>query len=545
MASRDAVPSHTGGSKLAETAVLPSDPEIATEESWKFHALSPTASILVLVSVFLAVLMGAMDSLVVATVLPNIAIDLHQVDGVTFVVSAYLISSTISIPIFARLSDITSRRNVFLIGLVIFIAGSALAGLSQNLSELIAFRGVQGFGGGGIFPVAIAMVAVLFPPATRAKVVGLISGAAGIAIVLGPLLGSYIVSITTWRWVFYINLPFGILAMIVLLFAVGPLRPQVPGGFDVPGAALLSGWVAALMLALVQVADAGWAWTDPRTIGLLAAALVLVAIFMWWEFRVKEPLVPFRLLKERVIAACSGAMFFSGVVFSSLITFLSVFVGIVLLHGGPNAAGDVRDIIYFLAVPLILGAAISGQILSRVSYRNVVVPGLIVATIAAFFLTVLTPSSPLWVLAFGFLPVGGIALPLIPMGFGLGLGLAGTTIAVQNEAPPAEVGAAIGLTRFLQSLGGALGISLLTVFQAWRYGVLSAGATTPTALANALTTSYDQVFLVIAVSILLSLIFALFLTGRVPPTPTRNRGSSGSAPVAVATAEAAASPLVR
>ena len=396
--------------------------------------------------------------------------------------------------------------------------------------------------GGIVSPLALGYFMVRYGP-TRVLSVNYI--AAGIAIVLGPLLGSYIVSITTWRWVFYINLPFGILAMIVLLFAVGPLRPQVPGGFDVPGAALLSGWVAALMLALVQVADAGWAWTDPRTVGLLAAALVLVAIFMWWEFRVKEPLVPFRLLKERVIAACSGAMFFSGVVFSSLITFLSVFVGIVLLHGGPNAAGDVRDIIYFLAVPLILGAAISGQILSRVSYRNVVVPGLIVATIAAFFLTVLTPSSPLWVLAFGFLPVGGIALPLIPMGFGLGLGLAGTTIAVQNEAPPAEVGAAIGLTRFLQSLGGALGISLLTVFQAWRYGVLSAGATTPTALANALTTSYDQVFLVIAVSILLSLIFALFLTGRVPPTPTRNRGSSGSAPVAVATAEAAASPLVR
>src|SRR5580658_4283941 len=251
MASRDAVPSHTGGSKLAETAVLPSDPEIATEESWKFHALSPTASILVLVSVFLAVLMGAMDSLVVATVLPNIAIDLHQVDGVTFVVSAYLISSTISIPIFARLSDITSRRNVFLIGLVIFIAGSALAGLSQNLTELIVFRGVQGFGGGGVFPVAIAMATVLYPPEDRARVTGFLTGSAGLAIVLGPLVGSYIVSVTTWRWVFYINLPFGIVAALVLLIAVGPLRPATRGHFDSPGAALLSGWVGALMFALV------------------------------------------------------------------------------------------------------------------------------------------------------------------------------------------------------------------------------------------------------------------------------------------------------
>ncbi|MGA9838821.1 MAG: MFS transporter [Thermoplasmata archaeon] len=483
------------------------------------RGLTGITAVLVLVGVFLAILMGAMDSLVVATVLPTIAFDLHQVNGVTFVVSAYLISSTISIPIFARLSDIASRRNVFLAGLTMFIVGSALAGLSQNLGELIVFRGIQGFGGGGVFPVAIAMVAVLFPPETRARITGVLSGAAGLAIVLGPLVGSYIVSVTTWRWVFYINLPFGILAMVVLLFAVGPLRPATPGSFDVPGAALLSGWVGALMLALVQVSDAGWAWGDPRTVALLAAAVVLFAIFLWWELRTKEPLVPLRLLRQRVIASSSGTMLFTGIVFSSVITFLSVFVGIVLLHSGPNAANDVRDIIYFLAIPLILGAALSGQILSRISYRNLVSGGLAMAVVGAFFLTQVTASTPLWVLTFGFLPTGGLALPLIPMGFGLGLSLAATTIAVQNEAPPAEVGAAIGLTRFLQSLGGALGISLLTVFQVWRLKALSAGATTPEAILAATVTSYTNVFLVLAVCIAISLGFALFLVGRVP----RNR----------------------
>ncbi|MCI4370848.1 MAG: MFS transporter, partial [Thermoplasmata archaeon] len=191
--------------------------ETATRGTTATVRLTELAGILVFVGVFLAVLMGAMDGLVVSTVLPRIASDLHQVDGVTFVVSAYLISSTISIPIFARLSDILSRRNVFLLGLATFIVGSALAGLSQNLDELILFRGIQGFGGGGVFPVAIAMVAVLYPPESRARVTGALTGAAGIAIVAGPLLGSYIVTITTWRWVFYINLPFGILAMLVLL----------------------------------------------------------------------------------------------------------------------------------------------------------------------------------------------------------------------------------------------------------------------------------------------------------------------------------------
>jgi len=498
-----------------------------------FGPLSEFAAILVLVAVFFAILMGAMDSLVVATVLPTIAGDLHQVNGVTFVVSSYLISSTIAIPIFARLSDIASRRNVMIAGLVIFIVGSALAGLSQNLSELIVFRGVQGFGGGGVFPVAIAMVAVLFPPATRSRVTGVLSGAAGIAIVLGPLVGSAIVQVTTWRWVFYINLPFGILATAVLLIAVGPLRSATSGRFDTVGAALLSGWVGALMFALVQVADSGWGWTDPRILGLLAGAVLLAAAFLGWELRTPQPLVPLRLMGQRVIAASSGAYLFTGVVFSALITFLSVFVGIVLLGSGPNAAGDVRDIIYFLAVPLILGAALGGQILLRVSYRNMIATGLAAAGVAGLFLSHLSATTPLWVLAGGFLPVGGLALPLIPMGFGLGLALSGVTIAVQNEAPAAEVGAAIGLTRFLQSLGGAVGISLLTVFETWRYGVLSAGATTPTAIQNALVSTYSEVFLILAICILLAFAFSLFFVGHVPRTPAEDpeQGGKGTAGV--------------
>lgn len=476
--------------------------------------LAPVVSAFVLVGVFLAVLMGAMDALVVTTVLPNIAGELHQVNGVTFVVSAYLISSTISIPIFARLSDIMSRRDVFLVGLSIFMLGSALAGLSQNMGELIAFRGLQGFGGGGVFPVAIAMITVLYPPETRGRVTGLLSGAGGLAIVLGPLIGSYIVSVSTWRWVFYINLPFGILAMLVLAFAVGPLRPAVAGRFDVPGAALLSGWVGSLMFALVQVSDAGWAWTDPRIVGLLVSAVALFAVFFAFELRAKEPLVPLRLLKRKVIASAGGTMMFTGVVLSSVITFLSVFVGIVLLHNGPNSTGDVRDMIYFIAIPMILGAALSGQILTRIPYRTLVAPGLAVAALSALFLTHLTTSTPLWVFRFGFLPVGGLVLPLVPLGFGVGLSLSGTTIAVQNEAPMAEVGAAIGLTRFFQSLGGALGISLLTAFQTWRFQNLAAGAATPTALVNAQVTTFNEVFLVLAVAIAIAFGFSLFLAGR-------------------------------
>ena len=488
----------------------------AGKTSASLQTLSKRASTLVLVGVFFAILMGAMDGLIVATVLPTIAGDLHQVNGVTFVAGAYLIASTLSIPIFARLSDIASRRNVFLVGITIFIIGSVLAGLSQNLSELIAFRALQGIGGGGVFPVAIAMMAIIFPPQTRARVIGILSGASGLAIVLGPLVGSYIVSVTTWRWVLYINITFGVLSILVLLLGLGPLRPPTKSSFDIPGAALLSGFVAALMVALVEVSDQGLSWTDPMIIALLSTSALLLPAFLWRELRTREPLVPLRLLKNRIIAATSGTMFFTGIVFSALLTFLSVFVGIVILKNGPDATSDVRDIIYFLAVPLILGAALSGQILTRASYRTVIASGLVLAVAASFFLTQLMSSTPLWAFWAGILPSGGIALPLIPLGIGLGFSLAGPTVAVQNEAPPAEVGAAIGLTRFLQSLGGALGISLLTVYATSRFQTLSQGATTLAAITNAQVATYDEVFLILSGCIAIAFVFSMFFVGRIP-----------------------------
>ncbi len=183
-----------------------------------------------------------------------------------------MIASTAAIPIFAKLSDLLSRRNVFLAGLVVFIVGSILSGLSQNLTELIVFRAVQGFGSGGFFPVGIAIVAVVFPPETRARVIGGLSGVFGIAVVAGPLLGSAIVDFTSWRWVFDVNIPIGVAGFAIIASALGPLRPERTRSFDAVGAGLLVSWVATLMFPLYQIADSGWTWTDPRVIGLLGLA---------------------------------------------------------------------------------------------------------------------------------------------------------------------------------------------------------------------------------------------------------------------------------
>ncbi len=310
--------------------------------------------------------MGALDNFVALTALPTILDQFGQPNSGTFVISAYVIASTTSIPIFAKLSDLWSRRNVFLGGLAIFIVGSVFSGLSQNLSELILFRAVQGFGSGGFFPVGIAIVAVVFPPETRARVIGLLSGVFGIAVVAGPLIGSAIVTYTTWRWVFYVNIPIGLAGFALIAATLGPLRPAVVRRFDLVGAILLGSWVGAVMFPLYQIADAGWGWTDSRVLGLLGLGAALIVAFVLWELRQKNPLVPLRLLSHRVMAAGGGATFFIGMVFFPVATFLSLVVGVALAPGNPNI---VRDILYFLVIPLVVGAALGGQLLTRFSYR--------------------------------------------------------------------------------------------------------------------------------------------------------------------------------
>jgi EmrB/QacA subfamily drug resistance transporter len=487
---------------------------------------------LVVLGILLALLMGALDNFVVLTALSKIVTDLGNKNGVTFVVSSYLISSTVAIPIFGKLSDIYSRRNVFLLGLGIFIAGSIASGLSQNLNELIAFRAIQGFGSGDFFPVGLSIVAVLFPPETRAKLIGMLSGVFGIATVAGPLIGSEILTYLSWRWVFYVNIPVGVVGFILLVTSLAPLRPTERRRFDIPGAAFLAGWVGALMYALINVSESGWAWTDHRTLALLAATLVLFAAFVVWEVRAKEPLVPLRLFVRRVVAGSGGTAFFVGFSVFSLATFVTVLVGLVLLQPGASSADVVRDVLYALIVPLVLGAALGGQLLSRVSYRNLTAAGALTSAFGFVFLATVSATTPLWVFRDGFLLVGGIVLPLIPIGFGAGLTLPVFILAVQNEVPTADVGAASGLVQFLQSLGASMGVSLLAVYQQSRFQAsaptLPAGGCPPgvvptpacaayfSATQTALVGSYDQLFLLMLGLMLVTFFVSLLLVGRMP-----------------------------
>jgi len=531
---------------LSETAGPPTESSGQTAVA---SAPTPTKrfEVLVTIGILLALLMGALDNFVALTALPIILHEFGQPNSGTFVISAYVIASTASIPIFAKLSDLTSRRNVFLSGLVVFMVGSALSGQSQNLTELIAFRAIQGFGSGGFFPVGIAIVAVVFPPKTRARVIGGLSGVFGIAVVAGPLLGSAIVQYTTWRWVFYVNIPIGLAGLVIIASTLGPLYPDIKRKFDVVGAGLLVGWVASFMYPLYQIVDSGWSWTGGDTLGLFGLGTALVLAFIGWEFRNPNPLIPIRLFGHRVIAAGGGATFFIGMVFFPVATFLTLVVGVVLAPGSTSSSSTVRDILYFLVIPLVIGAAIGGQLLTRVQYRVVPVIGLTIGAIGMLVLSGLTSTTPLWKFAFGFFPVGGVIIALIPLGFGIGLTFPVFLLSAQNQVEKKDVGEAGGMIQFLQSLGGAVGLSVLASFQATRFAALdpppsatcaaaasgAPAASVPTAcapylssLTGSLVTSYDQTFTVMMGLLIVAFAFVLFLKGRLPKGQAAGPGAA-------------------
>ncbi|HEV2390154.1 MAG TPA: MFS transporter [Nitrososphaerales archaeon] len=495
---------------------------------------------LIIIGILLGLLMGALDNFVALTAIPTILAQFGQPNGGTFVFSAYVITSTAGIPIFAKLSDLTSRRNVFLVALVIFMVGSALSGLSQNLTELIVFRAIQGLGSGGFFPVGISIAAVAFPPKTRARVIGGLSGVFGIAVVAGPLIGSAIVQYSSWRWVFYVNIPVGIAGFVLVLLTLGPLRPALVRKFDTVGAGLLVSWVAAVMFPLYQIVDAGWGWIDFRTDSLLGLATALVLAFIIWELRAENPLVPVRLFSNRVMSTGGGATFFIGLVFFPVATFLSLVVGVVLAPGSDSAA-TVRDILYFMVVPLVIGAALGGQLLTRLSYRAVSVLGIVIGMVGMTGLTTLSTSTPLWRFAFGFIPVGGVVFPLIPLGFGIGLTFPVFLLAAQNQVEVNDVGEAGGLIQFLQSLGGAIGLSVLASFEATQFAALDPSPTaaclsaTPpmpmcasflSSLETSLIASYDQTFVIMLGLLGVALVFVLFLRGRLPKGPAKDSTAS-------------------
>jgi EmrB/QacA subfamily drug resistance transporter len=463
-------------------------------------------------------LLGALDNTIVVTVLPSIVQDLKEVNGLPFIVSAYLIAQTIAMPIFGKLSDHYGRRFFFLLGLVIFMVGSVLSGIAQNLDQLIIFRAIQGVGSGAFFPVANAIIGVLFEPRERARLSGAFAATFGIASVIGPLAGSWIVGITTWRWIFYINLPLGVASLAIIVASMGPLKGGGTGKFDVRGAALLTGWVAAFMVVLEQTGTpTGWKWTDGVTVGVMGLGVALFAAFLWWESRFPEPILPLHFFKIKVVSATGAVSFLRGFVMIVMLTYVSVFVAFALGEG----ADAVRNTLYGFLIPMVFGASMGGMLLPRFGYRPMMVGGMVLMAVGGGLMTLVGAATPSFLGTSGGVPTG-LFLYLMPLGFGIGMSFAPAVLVAQYAVPKKDIGIATSLVQFLMNVGGAFGVSILGSIQQARVAAMvpsPAGPPTPAyfaALRAATAASIQELFVVVAVVAALAIIPALFVTGRLP-----------------------------
>jgi len=393
--------------------------------------------------------LAALDQTIVATALPRIVGDIGGLSNYSWVVTSYLLASTVTVPLYGKLGDVHGRRTLFLVAITIFLAGSALCGLAQNMTELVLFRAVQGLGAGGLFPLALATIGVIVPPRDRGRYQGLIGAVFAGASIAGPALGGVIVDNTTWRWIFYVNIPVGLLALAVISLTMPKRTEKRPHSIDYRGFGLLAAGTTALLLGLVW-GGRQYSWSSARVVGALGVAAVFLSAFAVVERRVVEPILPFDLLRRRTVAAGTICVSLVGMAMLGTIAFVPLFVQGVI---GTSATSS-----GLVLTPLILGAVvmsiISGQWVSRTGrYRPNAIVGPIVLGTGLFLLSHMDVHTT----------NGEAARNMVIAGAGLGLMMQVFVLVVQNSVPVASMGSATALTQFSRQIGATLGVTLMGV----------------------------------------------------------------------------------
>lgn len=399
-------------------------------------------------AIMLGLFLSAMDQTVVGTALPRIIADLSGLELYSWVFTSYMLASTASVPIVGKMGDIFGRKRFFLAGIVVFLIGSMLCGAAQSMMQLILFRGLQGIGGGFIFANAFALIGDLYPPVERGKYAGLMSGVFGIASIIGPLVGGFITDNLDWRWVFYVNIPLGLVALAVLARVLpGHERPAQRRPLDYAGAVTLVAAIVPLLLAF-SWAGTDYAWTDIRVLAPMAFAAAMAVTFFIIERRAAEPIVPLSLFQNRVFAVCTAVTFVSGAAMFAGTVYIPLFMQGVLDFSATNAGLVLTP----MTLAMVAGSAISGQIISRTGrYKALVVVGLLVATGGLLLLSRLGAGSS---------QVAGMAAMAV-LGFGLGLSFPALVLASQNAVPFSMMGVTTSLNTFARSVGGTIGVAIM------------------------------------------------------------------------------------
>ncbi|WP_322779563.1 MDR family MFS transporter [Frankia sp. Cas4] len=394
----------------------------------------------------LGVLLAVLDQTIISTALTRISQDFHRPDLYSWVVTSYLLTSTASTPLYGKLGDLYGRKTIFQIAIAIFLLGSALAGLSQSMLQLIIFRGVQGVGAGGLISLALAIIGDVISPRERGRYQGYFGAVFGAASILGPLIGGFLVDQASWRWVFYINIPLGVITLIVIhrVLTIDYVRRRAR--LDIFGALLL---VSGVSLFLIAVQDAGQQARITETIWILAiVGLALIVGFLGWERRVAEPILPLRLFRNAVFRVTSTLSLVTGAIMFGAIIFLPQYLQ--LVRGISPTLSGLR------LLPLLAGMLItsigSGRLVTKLGrYKIFIVVGTGVMTAGMALFALIRVDTNGWVLS----------AMLFVAGFGLGLFIQNTVLATQNGVAIGDLGTATSAVTFLRTLGGAVGASSL------------------------------------------------------------------------------------